>query len=342
MPTMDYEAAVARTLAYIESASHIHPENKRLIQAYHQEMVLADISAAQQQKVLAHFKIITDHVGLTRFTEMDKQAVTDLVAWLYTRGTSPATVVDYKQAIKQFWKWLNGGDDPEETKWIRRGPIERKRILPQSLLTPTDVQAFIDACPNERDRAFVAVLWETGARIGELIDLQVGDIEATPAGKQVIVAGKTGSRRLLLLESDLYLDAWLDIHPTNRVDAPLWCKIDTTQGSPNDPISYQYIRLRILDRARERTGITKPVNPHHFRHSRATYLANYLTEAQMCGWFGWVPGSRVPGRYVHLSGRDIDRAYRGMLTEPEYVQLTTPTQATHPHGSDGDPDATPV
>lgn len=39
----------------------------------------------------------------------------------------------------------------------------------------------------------------------------------------------------------------------------------------------------------------KPVNPHHFRHSRATYLANYLTEAQMCEWFGWVHGSRVPG-----------------------------------------------
>ena len=321
MPTMDYEAAVARTLAYIESAAHIHPENKQLIAEYHRDMVLADISSAQQQKLLAHFKIITDHVGQTRFVDLDKEAIVDLVAWLYTRGTSSSTVVDYKQAIKQFWKWLNDGDDPEETKWIRRGPVEQKRILPQSLLTPADIQVLLGVCHNDRDRAFVAVLWETGARIGELIDLEVGDIEQTALGKQMVVSGKTGSRRLLLLESESYLDSWLTAHPNRRPDAPLWCKIDTKQGSPDEVISYQYIRLRILDRASEQAGIQKPVNPHHFRHSRATYLANYLTEAQMCAWFGWVPGSRVPGRYVHLSGRDIDQAYVSMLENPGYTRL---------------------
>jgi hypothetical protein len=62
MPTMDYEAAAARVLDYVESASHIHPDNKQLIHDYHRDMVLADISPAQQQKLLAHFKIITDHV----------------------------------------------------------------------------------------------------------------------------------------------------------------------------------------------------------------------------------------------------------------------------------------
>ncbi|MFC6875380.1 tyrosine-type recombinase/integrase [Halobellus marinus] len=318
---MDYEAAAARILAYIDSADHIHPENKQLIKDYHRDMLLADISAAQQQKVLAHFKIITDHVGETRFVDLDKDDITELVAWLYTRGTAPSTVVDYKQAIKQFWKWLNNGEDPEETKWIKRGPIEQKRILPQSLLTPADIQSLLEACHNNRDRAFIAVLWETGARIGELIDLQVGDIEQSAFGRQMIVSGKTGSRRLLLLESESYLDSWLTVHPNWQTDAPLWCKIDTKQGSPDETISYQYIRLRILDKAREQAGINKPVNPHHFRHSRATYLANHLTEAQMCTWFGWVPGSRVPGRYVHLSGRDIDRAYVSMLDTRGYTRL---------------------
>lgn len=321
MPTMDYEAAAARILAYVESADHIHPENKQLIKDYHRDMLLADISAAQQQKVLAHFKIIADHVGDTRFVDLDKDDITELVAWLYTRGTTTSTVVDYKQAIKQFWKWLNNGEDPEETKWIKRGPIEQKRILPQSLLTPGDIQSLLEACHNERDRAFIAVLWETGARIGELIDLQVGDIEQSALGKQMVVSGKTGSRRLLLLESDSYLDSWLAIHPNRQADAPLWCKIDTKQGSPDETISYQYIRLRILTNAREKAGIKKPVNPHHFRHSRATYLANHLTEAQMCAWFGWVPGSRVPGRYVHLSGRDIDEAYVSMLNTSGYTRL---------------------
>ena len=44
-----------------------------------------------------------------------------------------------------------------------------------------------------------------------------------------------------------------------------------------------------------------------------------MTEAQLCEWFGWVQGSDVPARYVHLSGRDIDNAYDQMhgLYEPD-------------------------
>lgn len=38
-------------------------------------------------------------------------------------------------------------------------------------------------------------------------------------------------------------------------------------------------------------------------------MANHFTEAQMSQWFGWVTGSRMPVRYVHLSGRDIDKDY---------------------------------
>jgi len=318
---MDFEGAVARTLAHIEASPVIHPANKELLQNYHRDMVLSDISAAQQQKLTSHYKVIAEHIGQTRFEDMEKEDLVDLVAWLYTRGTKESTVTDYKQAIKQLWKWMNSGEDPEETKWIRRSRTSYTKLLPHSLLTPEDIRRMIAACRNERDRAFIAVLWETGARIGELIDLQVGDIEESLIGKHAVVSGKTGSRRLLLLESGTHLDAWLAVHPNPTLDAPLWSRVDMKQGSPDEQISYQYIRLRILDRARERAGIEKPVNPHHFRHSRATYLANYLTEAQMCEWFGWARGSRVPGRYVHLSGRDIDRAYVAMLAEPEYQQI---------------------
>ena len=37
-------------------------------------------------------------------------------------------------------------------------------------------------------------------------------------------------------------------------------------------------------------------------------MANYLTEAQMNVYFGWVQGSDMPSIYVHLSGRDVDYA----------------------------------
>ena len=63
-----------------------------------------------------------------------------------------------------------------------------------------------------------------------------------------------------------------------------------------------------LNKIAKKAGINKKIHPHLFRHSRGTYMANYLTEAQMNAYFGWVQGSGMPSIYVHLSGRDIDDA----------------------------------
>ena len=80
---------------------------------------------------------------------------------------------------------------------------------------------------------------------------------------------------------------------------------------PELPFRYPIARI-LLKKLAKLAGITKRVNPHTFRHSRATALASTLTEAQMKAYFGWVQGSRTAGVYVHLSGRDVDGAILGM------------------------------
>jgi hypothetical protein len=57
-----------------------------------------------------------------------------------------------------------------------------------------------------------------------------------------------------------------------------------------------------------KAGVKKKVHPHLFRHSRATYLAKFMTEAQMKQIFGWTQSSDMAAVYVHLSGRDTDDA----------------------------------
>ncbi len=82
-----------------------------------------------------------------------------------------------------------------------------------------------------------------------------------------------------------------------------------------------------LNKTAGRTGIDKPMNPHHFRHSRATYLASRFTESQLCEWFGWVQGSDRPQDYVHMSGRDIDGDYarlHGIEDEEEPEESSWP------------------
>ena len=64
----------------------------------------------------------------------------------------------------------------------------------------------------------------------------------------------------------------------------------------------------MLKSVAQNAGIDKPINPHHFRHSRATDLAKKLTEAQLCQYMGWIQSSKEAATYVHLSGRDMDKA----------------------------------
>jgi len=93
-------------------------------------------------------------------------------------------------------------------------------------------------------------------------------------------------------------------HPRkDEPNAPVWvCK------GPNNnkkEVSYNTIR-QLIGEIAEKAGIKKRVNPHSFRHARATHLANILTESQMKQYLGWTQGSKMAAIYVHLSGRDVD------------------------------------
>ena len=319
MPTADFSTQLRNTIANIQNADEILDRNKELILDYKRDQVFNDLSEATLLRNTQRLKIVAEQADKP-FDEMDKLDVKDLIAWIHDQDYTNETVDTYKNVVKSFWGWLKNadrGEAPEEVKWIKLSNGNSNGTLPKDLLTKDEIEAQISAAKNPRDKALISMLYETGARIGELIDLTVGDIEDRKHGKKVVISGKTGSRRLPLVESVPHINNWLNKHPNPKKDAPLWCKIQ--QGDANEPLGYRYIREKILKKNMERAGIDKPSNPHHYRHSRASYLANEMTEAQLCEWFGWVQGSDVPARYVHLSGRDIDNAYDALhgLYEPD-------------------------
>jgi hypothetical protein len=174
----------------------------------------------------------------------------------------------------------------------------------------------VNACESQRDRALIFVGYESGARAGELLSLSLRDIELDRYGAVAIVKGKTGERRIRLIQSVPDLQLWLNIHPLrDNADAPLWpSRWDKTKS-----ITVTHFH-RLLAKYAHAAGLNKRVHPHLLRHSRATHLATVLTEAQMREFFGWSKRSDMPEVYVHLSGRDVDRAllrHYGIATEAD-------------------------
>jgi integrase/recombinase XerD len=153
-------------------------------------------------------------------------------------------------------------------------------------------------------------------------------ISADKYGAILTVGGKTGGRRVRIIFSAGALAEWLNHHPANNdPDFPLW-----TFDEVGSKRRLEYGALRkMLSTVARRCGIKKRVNPHSFRHARASNLVNVLTEAQMKEYLGWVGDSRMAATYVHLSGRNVDNALfklNGIKTEDEVNEEERPLKAS--------------
>jgi site-specific recombinase XerD len=241
----------------------------------------------------------------TDFTEATRADIEELVGKIERSDYAEWTKHDYRVALKKFFRWLRQTEEyPPEVRWLRSTMKNGRTKLPEEILTQQEVQAIIVAARTARDRAFIAVLYESGCRIGEVLSLRMRQVQQHPHGFQITVSGKTGNRRLLLIASAPYLTAWLNQHPRREdPQSPLWPISDYRSSG----MSYGRA-CDVIKATAKRAGVRTAVNPHNFRHSRATHLANHLTEAQMKEYFGWVQGSDMASIYVHLSGRDIDNA----------------------------------
>ena len=105
--------------------------------------------------------------------------------------------------------------------------------------------------------------------------------------------------------SESYLKNWMQMHPRRNENSHLFISLGPT--SYGKPLLYERFNL-ILKNVVKIAEIDKKISPHTLRHSRATHLASKLTESEMCHYLGWQMGSDMPRVYVHLSGRDIDKA----------------------------------
>lgn len=309
MPTVDYGLKVEREVERIRKSGGLTGRDREILLRYWRDLEAEGLSKGRIFKVLIHTRKHAEELGGRSLADASEDDIKDLVVRVQRRDLAESTKCDYREILKRFFKWLNGGDCPKKARWIKTTKKRGNGKLPEHMLTEDDVEKLIGAARNPRNRAMIAVEWETGARPGEFLDMRVGDIEERKHGKKVVVDGKTGPRRLPLVSSVPHLNAWISQHPAGGDPrAPLWCRLD---GHPRERIDYDYFR-KLLREIAGRAGVGKPMRPYQFRHSRATYLANWLTEAQMCEYFGWVQGSDRPRTYVHLSGRDIDLAYDRM------------------------------
>lgn len=240
------------------------------------------------------------------FDKANKDDIKQLVKKIeFSEKYEDSTKHIYKVTIKKFYKWLNGGEDyPECVRWIKLRNKDSKKY-PWVNITEEDILAMVNVCDDSRDQSIIMALAETSGRIGEIGTPQIKHIKKWEHGFMILFDGKTGERPIPLIASAPYIANYLNSHP-HKDDPEAYFWIKRNGANYGKPMNYDDFRM-MLRRKAQKAGIKKRVNPHSFRHSRATKLWKILGKDPMAmnRYHGWKPDSKMWKVYLHLSGDDV-------------------------------------
>ncbi len=179
-----------------------------------------------------------------------------------TRHTSKVTIDNIRRIMSSFFSWL------EDEDYIVKSPVRRIHRVKtaqaaKETLTDEELEALRDACKNKRDLALVDLLASTGMRIGELVRLDVADVNMQE--RECIVTGKGNKQR------PVYFDARAKLHLTEYLetradsDPALFVSLDSSASRVT--VGGMELRLRNLGK---KAGVSR-VHPHKFRRTLATH-----------------------------------------------------------------------
>jgi integrase len=127
--------------------------------------------------------------------------------------------------LKKFYKFVRFGNAdkttpyPVEVAWVST-TIKKNEVKEPIVITENEARMMVEAAPSIRDKALVAVAYEGGFRIGELLGLRIGDVTLDENGAKLAVQGRTGSRTVRLITSAPVLGLYLGEHPAKENPEP--------------------------------------------------------------------------------------------------------------------------
>lgn len=208
--------------------------------------------------------------GVTEITLSD---LTEFVIRLDEAGLSPRSRARVMSGVKSFYKFLIYSDiidnDPTELMEMPKGAQKLPEVL--TLDEIERIIAAIDLSTNEgqRNRAIIEVLYGSGLRVSELINVRISDMNREE--RYMLVRGKGNKQRLVPLSDEALkqIDLWfidrnlMTIKPGNE---------DYLFLNRRGAKLTRVMILTIVKRLAEAARIKKTISPHTFRHSFATHL----------------------------------------------------------------------
>lgn len=199
------------------------------------------------ERTIIYYQATVKHLLSQITTEVRKITTEEIREYLSNyqkrNDCSNVTIDNVRRNISSFFSWL------EEEDYILKSPMKRihkikTKTVVKSVISDEGIEKLRDNCNEKRDLAIIDLLYSTGIRVGELVNLNIDDIDLE--GRECIVYGKGDKERRVYFDAKakVHLKEYID----NRTDKnkkfleKKLCEITTEPELPD--FTYEVIRNR--------------------------------------------------------------------------------------------------
>lgn len=217
------------------------------------------------ERTIQYYRVTIEHFLKQMQTPL-RRITTDeirkyLVDYQKINNCGKVTVDNVRRNISSFFSWL------EEEDYILKSPMRRihkikaKQAVKETI-SDEAIEKLRDNCECQRDLAMIDLLYSTGIRVGELVNLNVSDINFEE--RECVVFGKGDKER------KVYFDAKAKLHLQNYIESrrdnnpALFVTLD----APYDRLKISGVEIRIRELGRKLK--LEKIHPHKFRRTMAT------------------------------------------------------------------------
>ena len=243
--------------------------NEELVSQENEELLTAFLSAKKIEgcsaKTIKYYKSTINHlfdeIGKTTAEITTNDIRSYLAYYQEQKQSSKVTIDNMRRIFSSFFSWL------EDEDYIVKSPVRRIHkvrtdTLVKEVINDECMELLRDNCTEIRDLAMIDLLASTGMRVGELVQMNIEDIDFQE--RQCKVFGKGNKER------EVYFNARAKIHlqqyvAQRRDDNPA---LFVSLSSPHQRLSISGVEVRLRTLGK-RLNLSK-IHPHKFRRTLAT------------------------------------------------------------------------
>lgn len=259
------------------------------------------------------------HDDLAQFNQFLEQELLNLrtfeykdarnyLSYLYSNNLKRTTVSRKISTLRTFYEFWMTQDTSVNNPFIQLVHPKKEQYLPQ-FFYEEEMEALFNTVSNDakkglRDRVVIELLYATGIRVSELVNIKVMDLDMNLPGVKVL--GKGNKERFVPFGEfcrqsiEQYLEKF---KPLKSKSHPYL--IVNMKG---DPITERGVRYLLNDVVERTAGITE-IHPHKLRHTFATHLLNQGADLRTVQSLLGHVNLSTTGKYTHVSNQQLRKVY---------------------------------